>query len=577
MMMLAGTAWAEEPVLEQGELELFASGGLPESYGIQVYSNTISEFNSYVKAELKKQTAEINVKSYGLDPETFHVLLQELINNSPELFFVKSNYNYSATSTLVYTYLPHYKYTGDELQNRISSFNGAVGRIASYASQATTTVGKLMILNDYFCTRFQYDTSYSVYSPDELFTSGKGVCQAYMLGYKAVLDRLGISSTAAVSPKGAMNHSWNMVNVNGSWYHVDVTWNDPTSDMPLRAMHKNFLRSDSGIADTGHYGWTSAASASSTKYDNAFWLEVHTPVSVVGDRFYYISQNFSGDKRTVMAWREGVGTDALLTFSAARSDGAYISSKGYTPVVCNGDRLFYVGGNNVYSIGLNGGEAALEYAIAEDVFILTANLNGDTMGVYAAPASNLNAGTVHRFTVGYPVSTYLSSDRLDLVSGETGQMTANIGSMNNAPVEWTSSNEAVFTVDETGLVTSVGVGAAELTATYAGTLTLTCPVIVHAETALYLPEAYLIGPEALQNVKAQEIWCSNSTETISSKAFADCKNLLVLELGETVSSIAEDAFDGCEGLTLVVCRDSYAHAFAQQEQIPHVVVPPPAT
>jgi hypothetical protein len=166
---------------------------------------------------------------------------------------------------------------------------------------------------------------------------------------------------------------------------------------------------------------------------------------------------------------------------------------------------------------------------------------------------------------------------MDLLYGETCQFSATIGSLDNAPVEWTSGDESVFTVDENGIVTTAGVGAADLTATYAGTLTLTCPVIVHSNAPLYLPESFVIGPEALQNVKAQEICCGNSTETISSKAFENCDYLVLLELYDSISEIAQDAFEGCDGLTLVVSRDSYAHEFVQREELAHVVVPPPAT
>ena len=38
-----------------------------------------------------------------------------------------------------------------------------------------------------------------------------------------------------------VNHSWNVVNIVGKCYHVDATWDDPTSDIPGRSMHDYFL------------------------------------------------------------------------------------------------------------------------------------------------------------------------------------------------------------------------------------------------------------------------------------------------------------------------------------------------
>ena len=39
----------------------------------------------------------------------------------------------------------------------------------------------------------------------------------------------------------------------------------------------------------------------------------------------------------------------------------------------------------------------------------------------------------------------------------------------------------------------------------------------------------------------------------------------MLELGETVSSIAEDAFDGCENMMIYCSVDSYAYTYAQTQ------------
>ena len=49
-----------------------------------------------------------------------------------------------------------------------------------------------------------------------------------------------------------MNHIWNLIKIDGKWYHVDVTWDDPIMDKPGRVKHDNFLRSDDGIKDTDH-------------------------------------------------------------------------------------------------------------------------------------------------------------------------------------------------------------------------------------------------------------------------------------------------------------------------------------
>ncbi len=61
---------------------------------------------------------------------------------------------------------------------------------------------------------------------------GEGVCEAYTRTFKAILDRLGIPCICVYgiySPKSTINepHIWNYVQIDGKWYGVDVTHDDP--------------------------------------------------------------------------------------------------------------------------------------------------------------------------------------------------------------------------------------------------------------------------------------------------------------------------------------------------------------
>ena len=74
-----------------------------------------------------------------------------------------------------------------------------------------------------------------------------------------------------------MNHSWNLVSIDGSFYHVDVTFDDGWNDADL---HRYFMKSDQAFYNLEHYswtslttyGWNSSLSASSTKYDTYNWF-----------------------------------------------------------------------------------------------------------------------------------------------------------------------------------------------------------------------------------------------------------------------------------------------------------------
>lgn len=94
------------------------------------------------------------------------------------------------------------------------------------------------------------------------------VCAGYSLALKAALLRCGIPCCLVTSRD--MNHMWNMVMVDGAWYHVDVTFDDPVSPyghMHIRQtiMRDNLLLSDETVRRTGHSGWVRDAGAFVTR------------------------------------------------------------------------------------------------------------------------------------------------------------------------------------------------------------------------------------------------------------------------------------------------------------------------
>ena len=78
------------------------------------------------------------------------------------------------------------------------------------------------------------------------FVNGEGVCQAYAIGLYMLLDKAGFEARYIVGPLikeyGSIPHAWNMVKLDGNWYHLDATWDD---DEPFWEF---FLRSDTGMA-----------------------------------------------------------------------------------------------------------------------------------------------------------------------------------------------------------------------------------------------------------------------------------------------------------------------------------------
>ena len=67
---------------------------------------------------------------------------------------------------------------------------------------------------------------------------GKGICGGYTDAMALFLDKMGITNYKIASE----NHIWNLVYIDGSWKHLDLTWDDPVStDGTDYLQHKYFL------------------------------------------------------------------------------------------------------------------------------------------------------------------------------------------------------------------------------------------------------------------------------------------------------------------------------------------------
>ena len=558
----------------QGEahVELYAEGALPPAPMSGAMTYAAVSLEDTLLEGLSAQQAEIDVSEFGLLPDEFSLFLRDVLNAHPELFYVGGSYSYTySTSTgMLISLLPQYKYSGADLQQRIAAFNAAVNEIVRDANRASTTVGKLLRINEYFCVHYEYDLSYSIYRPDELFAQGTGVCQAYMMGMRAVLNKLGIPNATVVSD--AMNHTWNLVQLGGSWYHLDVTWNDPTPDQPLGAYHRNFLRSDTGIAATNHHDWEETYPADSAYYDDFFWIGLATPLTALDDVIFYTNAAPVNHQFTIYTWQESTGSGTVLRYSPANEQGRYAWSGVGDPVCADESRIYYAVWDKVYSVSRSGGSRRLEYAIGDGTLrIWRMTLEGRTLRMYASPSGSLADGTVYTTQL-EGLSLALDAKALQLAPGGTAQLTATLSPEPSVtPVlTYASSCPAVASVDDSGLITAALPGRTVITVSYADDVTATCEVLVRCDQALVLPGSLTrVGDGALTGTAAQEIVLPEGLLSIGAGAFAGSDTLLYVSLPDTLETIGAGAFADCPRLTLICAPDSVGKAYAQQQHIAH--------
>lgn len=81
---------------------------------------------------------------------------------------------------------------------------------------------------------------------------GLALCQGYAASFQLVAQQLGFEVLMPTGTAGGVNHAWNLVRLGDSYYHIDLTYDDPTPDggpdAPVEHVH--FLRSDAQMRRT---------------------------------------------------------------------------------------------------------------------------------------------------------------------------------------------------------------------------------------------------------------------------------------------------------------------------------------
>ncbi len=124
-----------------------------------------------------------------------------------------------------------------------------VDRVVAMIPKNLTTAEKIFWVNNYLATTAQYnnaavtniESNPHAYTPYGVLLDKTGVCESYAKAFAMIMKRLDIKSYRVTSMD--MNHTWNIVEVDGKWYNIDVTHNDPVGQEEDELTYNYFLKS----------------------------------------------------------------------------------------------------------------------------------------------------------------------------------------------------------------------------------------------------------------------------------------------------------------------------------------------
>lgn len=122
-------------------------------------------------------------------------------------------------------------------------------------SDGLSDLEKVYRIHNYLVNNTYYaieSTDPNIYTAYGALIEGKAVCSGYSKAFQILSHRAGVPSIyvsgIAFNGESMESHAWNKVMVDGDWYNIDVTWDDPVSTRPI-LRYDYFLKSDRELKD----------------------------------------------------------------------------------------------------------------------------------------------------------------------------------------------------------------------------------------------------------------------------------------------------------------------------------------
>ena len=225
------------------------------------------------RIELGNSFSDILNTTNGQDElgDYYQSAIEAYTYDNPDIFYLSPNKMYLNIETITSSSGVSYNvyinngnennYFTDEFssQTQVESAISQVEQVKnSIVSRRTgNTYEDIKMVHDYLVDSMEYDTTISrnnIYDVYGALVNKVAVCEGYARSFKYILDEMGIPcvlviGTGTNSRGETERHAWNYVQLQGIWYAVDSTWDDPVvvggGTVSQSSKYKYFLKGSS--------------------------------------------------------------------------------------------------------------------------------------------------------------------------------------------------------------------------------------------------------------------------------------------------------------------------------------------
>lgn len=207
----------------------------------------------------RKEVVELTYKG---DSSQVHEFVGEAIN---KVFEIDDNGTTSDFDYLKYCYLGteikiqgmldsytvSYKFQYNETKEQTKKVDEAIASVIRKLNLSKKTeYEKIKAIHDFIIKNATYDVEAQRNSAYDNLINRSSVCQGYALVTYKMMKEAGIDCRIITGEGKGVSHAWNIVKLDGCWYNIDCTWDDPvSSDKKSHLEYTYFLKSNAEFSD----------------------------------------------------------------------------------------------------------------------------------------------------------------------------------------------------------------------------------------------------------------------------------------------------------------------------------------
>lgn len=451
---------------------------------------------SYAKDAFKQElrqmiydvdTSTHDVSSYKLSASEVLSIFKEIKADPVDKWMVAAyysnltvSYSYSGSSVKAVSL----ENVDSEVLRRYENLKKNVAKIKAGIEPEMKQLDKIIYLHDSIVDLVTYKfVAYQSYGACGVFGDKLAVCSGYTKALNLLLEDQGFEVNYISSKP--IDHAWTSVKLDGSWYHMDSTWDDTRSGKSGQAGHNFMLRNDAEFVTNdknSHVSWVISGTntnnpSTSTRFSKWYVHDIVGKMAFEDGYWYYVDTKTNsimrntaeGGQAKVMLNGTGLSTITLVDatetgitykISGVTKTMSYNPSEEKppvveTPVVVNPEDvavanfyIMYEGATTYTSVG--------QGTIAS----ATASKNADYVKQQIVATPDLSKYLNDNQTVDWTIISKSSSGKLS-VKGNVRTVEVPEVDDDTESVEEVVTYNAYFNLTKNGVAYNVGIGKIE--------------------------------------------------------------------------------------------------------------------